>query len=413
MSGYTLDFVRRLIKSTDDERIQLLSEVQTNNDVSRLINIVYRESYILSVKNTVNDLLKIFPEYQLDSRQQLYLEIAKKDIRNYEQIEQRMTELGVEELDYTGYIICNRRCIPNIYCPSNRTIDSYTLNFLWINVFPQDRSTDEAKHIFDDGLDTDLLNKYVDILSKWRDQNREAVINLWYDSALVTEKSYYNTVRYLNRIDVQLRDIRSLTNIPEYIEVSLCPTAQVYYRIDILKILVTDHMYSESYRYTVMVDMDVQPMTSKQLFDGVTLELLDKYGYLYTNTALIFFENSFSIFDTTNVRVKTVHREQMIDRIERILHGDRWQFGYDTVYSAYNELIRELGEKGGKWSDRPRKPIAVPMSQFNNLCSRDIPKDDYRKVVFTVNPDKSIDFEFGPTEILDRLRNWTAVPLQL
>src|SRR5690606_41235705 len=102
MSGYTLDFVRRLIKSTDDERIQLLSEVQTNNDVSRLINIVYRESYILSVKNTVNDLLKIFPEYQLDSRQQLYLKIAKKDIRNYEQIEQRMTELGVEELDYTG-----------------------------------------------------------------------------------------------------------------------------------------------------------------------------------------------------------------------------------------------------------------------------------------------------------------------
>jgi hypothetical protein len=94
---------------------------------------------------------------------------------------------------------------PYIFERLKKSIHShlYSLNFLWVNLNPQDRLSDRAENIFNDGLDLSENQEscskktFYCQLKKWNDLNPNTALYLWYDSALVTEKAYRNTARQM------------------------------------------------------------------------------------------------------------------------------------------------------------------------------------------------------------------------
>lgn len=248
------------------------------------------------------------------------------------------------------YDLAFRMKNPHIYPPSSKSVfpKHYCLNFLWVNLNPQDRGKNEAQNIFGDGLNRfenaecikdshavrrleaielilqgnsalkqwQLIKKsFTYRLSKWADKHPNVSINLWYDSALVTRKAKEKTEEMLQsiaqsrKVDLRLRDVRQIPTIQGEIALSLHPSTQLYFRIDYLKLLIADHMMTtqkESARYCVVTDIDVAPMSSEELFDGRTEHFLLHNGYVFT-IGLGNFENSFFIFNKTKENLRQEH----------------------------------------------------------------------------------------------------------
>lgn len=143
----------------------------------------------------------------------------------------------------------------------------------------------------------------------------------------------------------------------------------VYYRVDILKVLIGQNSYSDQEnkcRYIIVSDLDVEPMSEEQLFNPITVKWLDSYGYVFTNNGYGLFQNSFFILDTENDKVKDQHKQYMIDSVESDLRNLTW-YNSQSDFGKYWDFRLSMGES--EFSDRPRKPVAAPLSRFTLIDS--------------------------------------------
>ena len=117
------------------------------------------------------------------------------------------------------------------------------------------------------------------------------------------------------KVNLQLRDIRRLSNIKGEIENSLHPGTHVYYRVDLLKALIADHMISspeERAKYCVVSDVDVKSMPPQQLFDERTIGYLSSKGYVFNRVGMTGpFENSFFIFNREKDDLQKTHYDSI------------------------------------------------------------------------------------------------------
>lgn len=375
-------------------------------DLSCIETVCY-DCDILQVRGCIDKILERYPDYQLTPMQQLYYAIPR--IFTREELLEKQKELGIDQLDRVAYNMLYRRNILMEY-PTTDIDCTYSLNFYWISLYPQndtalsifcDKCREEEQRECTDG-DSCMSRTAKAVIGRWRELNPDAVINLWYDSALVTVAALKNTAQSLMEYRVELRDVRGL-DIPPYIRQSLHPIANLFYRVDIVKILVADYlMSSKTEQYVVMSDIDVEPMSKSQLFDLFTVELLQEYGYVFINHDL-YFENGFSIYSTSDENVRQLHRKHMIDGTESVLEGGVLWMSCESVFKRYHQL-RSAMDENTVLADRPRKPVSVPPSQFA-ITSR-IPRSDYRAVSFRLRSDRSIEYHSGPTEKLKTLESW-------
>ncbi|MBM3201787.1 MAG: hypothetical protein FJZ56_05210 [Chlamydiae bacterium] len=358
---------------------------------------------------------------------------------------------------------------PNIYPVAEAQVlpSEYTLNFLWVNLNPQDRELDAAQNIFKDGLDlsenaeaikdpallsemenhealmeenklknwSEIKKSFTYRVSKWADLHKDAKMYLWYDSALVTEKARQNTFEMLNSIsatrgvDLRLKDIRSLPNMDKELTISMHPGTQVYYRVDMLKALIGDHMATcseESAKYCVFTDIDVEPMPASQLFDERTKNYLNRNGYVFNRVSLVGnFENSFYIFNKENQYFIKKHREAIIEGLSsRITHlreypadtALRSDFILDSqvVFNQYRFLRGNIYDIDN--DEAPRKVVKCPKSQFN-FSSR-FAKSDFRSETFRFIYSSKYPYTKGGRNWtsyyespIDELQSWQAKPL--
>lgn len=377
--------------------------------------------------------------------------------------------LEVNEEKLTAcYDLAYRLNHPYIYRLSRTPILSsdYSLNFLWVNLNPQDRIKDTAQNIFGDGLDCsenaecikdpkalrafegneeslekeDLKNwkkikkSFAYRISRWADVNPGAQINLWYDSALVTQKAQQKTFEMMKGIsesrgvNLKLKDIRQLPNIGGEIGSSLHPGTQIYYRVDLLKALIADHTISseESPKYCVVSDIDVQPMSPQQMLDQRTVDYLSSAGYVFNRVSLGNFENSFFIFNRENENLKKVHYETIIKRtatnitsLRQYPKGTALRSDYildsQFVFKQYSNFRRKMKELDDELAD-PRKVVKCPQSQFNfggDFSNSDFQAEEFRfigdsNIPYTRNGRNSKNYSEGQIE---ELVKWKAEPL--
>lgn len=374
------------------------------------------------------------------------------------------------------YSLAFRMNHPYIYQVAQKPILSsdYTLNFLWENLNPQNRVQDLAQNIFGDGinsfenaediidshklrtferteqaLEKEIAEHWQQIkktityrISRWADAHPNASINLWYDSALVTQNAQLKTFELMREIshsrgvNLKLRDIRRLSNIQGEIENSLHPGTPLYYRIDLLKALITDHMLSsheESAKYFIFSDMDIEPVTSQQIFDQRTIDYLSSYGYVFNRVGLGKFENSFFIFDKEKQDIQKNHNRDIIQKMASLIADLRnyplntafrseYILDSQSIFNQYSQFLKSMHEPS-LWSGDdeltlPRKVVRCPRSQFD--YGGKFLRSDHQSELFRFIGSENIPYtkfgrnfdKYGYSEAqIDELRSWKAEPL--
>lgn len=125
-------------------------------------------------------------------------------------------------------------------------------------------------------------------LSKWAVDHPDSMIYLWYDKALVNPVARSNTQAMLKEIgpNLRLRNIRKLPILGHEIRKSLHPGTPVYYRVDLLKVLITNYQMTFGTKYCVFSDIDIGAQSPQQLFDQRTIHYLDTNGYVFNRVGL-------------------------------------------------------------------------------------------------------------------------------
>ncbi len=358
---------------------------------------------------------------------------------------------------------------PYIYPPSQTSIlshDDYTLNFLWINLNPQDRIQNIAQNIFKDGLDSaendpwikdpvvlralektesslkeDNLDRWLRVkqsstyrISKWADVHPNAEINLWYDSALVTQQAQQKTfdmmqaISQSRKVNITMRDIRQLPNLFDEIAHSLHPGTPVYYRVDIVKAAIADFMTSSAKtkaKFCVVSDTDIEPMSPKQMFDQRTMKFLSSNGYVFNRVGADNFENSFFIFNKDVKSLQDIHLKTLILKTDGLISSFRditpyesnalsYPIGSQFVYKLYSDFLKKMGEPlEGHDLEFPRKVVKCPKSQFNQAHA--FSPSDYKAESFRFIGTSNIPYTINGRSYkgqIEELVNWKAEPLQ-
>lgn len=478
-SNFTDDY-----KSKDAQQVseELFKNIPENLEIKDIGNFIFNNCSKYDIPLLLSALLIVYPSslspYDqirkaiLEDEQHVLTNSSLMDLFKSHQLEPSEENLrGCYDLAYEA----NH---PYIYRPSQQVVTTadYSLNFLWVNLNPQDRVQDTAQNIFKDGLDLsenadcikdpkalrqleaneqslegeELKNwkkvkgSFAYRISKWADANPNAEMNFWYDSALVTQRAQQKTFEMMKGIsesrgvNLKLRDIRQLPtinrpivdadhNIEKPIGEVLHPSVPVYYRVDLLKVLIADYMMGspkENAKYCVVSDIDIEPMTLQQLFDQRTLDYLSTNGYVFNRVGYSNFENNFFIFNKEIDEVQLTHHETMIreaaykfNQIRQypINTNFRHEFvlGSQSIYNLYFGFQKKVKEI---WNAPPRKVVKCPRSQFNgggNFSNSDHQSETFRFIGEDPVPyvQKGRNPHWGEAQI-EELRNWKPEPLQ-
>lgn len=443
-----------------EERESELS-AKEENDLKESLDTILSFADRKEVGRYLDDFLFSYPLYTLSSIQKIQKRILddKESVLRAEDLLKELEENGVQ-VGEEGYRACfdlaYKLCHRRIYEPAKKPVcpSDYSLNFLWVNLNPQDRVADLAQNIFGEGLDIlesghsileseelveEVKKTFTYKLVKWVELHERVEVNLWYDSALVTERAATNTFHMMERIaesknvELKLRDIRTLSNIPPAIQKALHPGVNVYYRVDILKALIADFLMAESQRqFCVISDIDIAPIRPAALFDERTLHFLNLHGYILCQLfddefqTPFSFENSFMMFNCKDQICQKSHREKIIDLCEEHLlvvsEGKKKRFypflGGQSVFGKYSVWTNELEKELTLF---PRKLIDAPPSQFLNSIHFD--DKDFKKEEFILigkDPFPLVKYGRAFSKIKDKkgeplpiqiLEDWECSPL--
>lgn len=458
---------------------QLLKITPQNIELDELVDLIFKCSCRWEIEPLLKAILAANPSFALSAYDKIREAIVKDTefTLNNDALMALLKEHNLEgnsEKIQECYDLAHRLNHPYLYPLAENAIlpSEYTINFLWVNLNPQDRLHDLAQNIFGEGLNLSenaeclkdptalrtmensthspedgsseswkKIRKTITYrISKWADANPNTTINLWFDSALVTQRAYQNTYAMLRsistsrRVNLKLRDIRHLPNIEEEIKNTLHPATQVYFRVDMLKAVISDYMISDLAvaKYCVITDIDVEPMSSEQIFDQRTLHYLNTYGYVFNTWGDISnFENSFFIFNKEAKGLKDLHYGSIIkatvstiETFRKLPIGARIHtknvLDAQYVFEQYSTFRIRMGEmlpdEFGAALKNPRKVVRNPKSQFDS--GGYFPTSSFRAESFRFIGSSNVPYTrngrsgySGKETQIESLIDWEAIPL--
>lgn len=390
---------------------------KTNFDASGLspreiLDVIF-DTQVKSLPRSIEAFKESFPKFEYTRLDHARIAIATDD-KHLLHNSAILAKLAPLDYDSHEFEVCCDYAYesyhPRIYMLPKKPVlpNEYTLNFMWVNLNPQDRTKDEAQHIFGEGLNLsenddriahpqilreleskelslgederaqwqEMKKSFIYRLSLWADKHPRVDINLWYDSALVTQKARQKTHAILEKIaqsrnvTIQLRDLRSLL-VDEMSVFISHPGIPVYHRIDYYKALIADHMMDstqEQAKYCVVSDIDIEPMSPQHLFDQRTQVNLSSYGYIFQRKhggiEDYSFENSFFIFNSKKEGVRQSHYEAIIKNTIETMNLARrkppYPYSSENVFGKYYFFLKDK---------KPRKVVACPLSSFSKTSS--------------------------------------------
>lgn len=384
---------------TPQEIKPLLEKLILPNEWDLVVDLIFQLEKPSTIKVFLEAVNLAKPELGFSPLNQLRKEIALDEQNTM--TSRSLVNKGIKDLTPLYQFAFQMRRY-NLYEPSSEVIPprDYSLHFLWINLNPQDRVKNIAINIFGEGTNSwenheaiadsskleqmdrsdreNIQNTFLYRLLKWADLH-QAPINLWFDSALVTERSLANTESLLRRIaisrkaSIRLRDLRSIELLKsEKYRNLLCsmhPATPVYYRVDLLKILISDTTFrTKESKFSAIVDIDVKPMPPEQLFDQRTLGYLSKVGYVFGRACEGNYENCFAIYNTSKNELCAIQERTILERMERDLKTSRTE-QVPTTYSSetiFFLLFYYIDEANQSHPEMPVKLVDTPNSCFRS-----------------------------------------------
>lgn len=446
--------------------------------LERLVECIFQECYPRSIPLLLDAIHLRHPQFTLSPLFSLCKTILqdRDHLLTNDSLQQLFKDRGIEMTEarlQACFDLAYHMKHPYIYRVSKSlpSPTDYTLNFLWVNLNPQDRDLNTAQNIFGNGLDpyenddrirdpkvlrhlekTEHLLSKEDLqewqkvkksftyrISKWADAHPSGQINLWYDSALVTQKAQQKTFEMMQAIaqsrsvNISLRDIRHLSITPQ-IDQSLHPGTPVFFRVDMLKILIADYLMRsprEDAKYCVVSDVDIEPMKAEQMFDQRTADFLLSNGYVFNGKGVGGFENSFFIFNKEKKDLQKIHSATMIQKMSFQLEqlrqyppGTRLRddviLGSQAAFNNYHRFFLPRMENNDYAGLRdltvPRKVVKCPPSQFD--FGGYFSKSDHESETFRFIGSNTVPFtrngrnnKFSNEAPIQALAQWKVQPL--
>ena len=177
----------------------------------------------------------------------------------------------------------------------------YSVNLIWIN---KELNNDE-RCIFPDNKSNNFLNN----IKSWALEND--FVNIWYDSATTTDTQVKNTKNFLKTIkNVEIKDISDLA--PNYGSNIFSNKLPLYFRVDLIRAILAFEAASGGETF-VYADMDMPPVSKKDLFDPRTVYILKTFGTVMAHGGPLGFENGFQIVSPHNENLLLNMNRYLID----------------------------------------------------------------------------------------------------
>ncbi len=249
---------------------------------------------------------------------------------------------------------------PILYRKSDETImpQSYSLNFLWIH---KDKQTfGEKSHLMGEDQ-IQFQNKILNPIRDWQSKQPQVNINFWYDPQMIAnEDSVIKTTK--NELEkngvclgkVNFNSIRSI-NIVNDNKILFETDIAVYFRVDLAKALIADHVMRnhQGVKYVINIDCDISAVTCEHLFDQKTLDDLNGPGYIFGSSKMAPEENSFIILNkefALEWNKKSVIDPAIKNALIKIKDGENPT--HDVVFKQYSFfkpwMYQEHYERTGK-----------------------------------------------------------------
>ncbi len=236
---------------------------------------------------------------------------------------------------------------------------TYEVVFIWIN---------KQKKIINQEIKDRILRN----MKRWKESNPSVKLLLYVDSKY-TERvdiDYFRSFDYL-----VLKDVRRLLTRPELVYL-FEEDKPIYLRVDIAKIIIkydllVKHKDNSNY-YVVISDIDIltieddydrergltcddeeymmKNFTQDEIFDRLTMYLLDNFGYVMTKESRLPPENGFMIFKNDPDIIKSL-KELLIDKI---------------ICEMLFQLFREKIDTFGDYSQHETLEL---LNETYNLCT--------------------------------------------
>jgi hypothetical protein len=205
--------------------------------------------------------------------------------------------------------------VPRITMPSvnidtarKEYTEKYEINLMWIN-------KDKCDFLF---CDEEKTKNVINIALRWAEKNPEAKIIIWYDSEFINspETAVKNSSKLIKdktkNEQIVFKNIRELDLVKKH-ESVFSNELPVYFRADLLReIIIFEVLNNNKTNCFVYTDIDIKPMTKKQLFDDETVYHLKKYGFILARTAKGNVENGFQMIVKNDIAIKAI-KDILID----------------------------------------------------------------------------------------------------
>lgn len=303
----------------------------------------------------------------------------------------------------------------------------YTINLMWVNrKFKKDQ-----KYIYPAQGKLELHKKFLKYIYKWAEVNKKSTVYLWFDSLLTPHKAVKKTKKIIseyikgrgskNIAPIILRDVRSLPEVKKHPEVFSDKTP-IFYRVDLLRIIAQVYDVSKGVTQNfVYTDLDIDPLSKKEIFDIETLHKLEKFGIVMTYHPIwLGFENSFSIVGR-NKKLLEAMQYAMIDlNVQRGYRALQGKFYKSNHVSKIMPIVKDnvRGEINNI-------PMASNNYSINLIClnpvfrkkqkyihpgsNKEELEDHFFKQIFewaTANPQSRINLWFdSKTTTIDAVKN--------
>lgn len=188
----------------------------------------------------------------------------------------------------------------------------------------------------------DYFKKQFGMLFKeWGERCPEVQLNLWYDGAEIDEDVFDRSRKCLSEIvpSLQLRDIRELVK-GEFSELFERARNFTYARVDLAKAAIS--VWGSSAPCSIVVDLDVLPMSLREIFCKQTWRNFSKCGFLMGKSPSggQYPENGFTILNRDEEEAFGAYQAAFTEYISKS-PVDCFEKRIDDVFSRFYPLVND------------------------------------------------------------------------